>query len=540
MIRILIVILILFSCARKEPLTGGEKDIIPPKIIHSVPRSDSTSISDFKTLSFKFSERIERKSFEEHFYTIPFLKHKPEFTWKGWSEVEVFIKDTLDEDITYLVKIGKGFNDLHRFPSDREYQYAITKSDKLDSLKISGKLFTTETSKQLKFALYRQLNLKEYPTYIVDVDDNKRFSFNYLKAGKYIPILFDDQNSNHKPDLDREKIALLTDTIYLNKNLYSEIGTLFFKVDTLEATIDKMDSIGINAARIEFNKVVRLDSSHFFLTDTTGNKYTLNYINSVDAKKVDVFHDKLSDNSYLLNYEELINNNGIPSDTMTYDVEYKPSKSIDTIDFKIESINLSDSVEIKNLDPTIQFKFSKNFVWDNSDTIKITESGNRIPFNTFQPNLRELNIRFQNELEPGKAYKLNASFNTQKSLSNEIVQNSIVRINFFAPKTEEYGWIKLEVQSEKSDSLNVQLYSVKSSKTPFKEKRIPTNKEIILNNIKGGNYLLRLFKDLNENNLHDVGQLKPFKFSEPIHFRQDTIYVRKRWEQSIGKIKIEF
>ena len=66
-----ILLLCAFSCAQVKPLTGGEKDTIPPNIIKSIPERFSTNTnSDY--FFFEFDELIDASSLREKLIISPF------------------------------------------------------------------------------------------------------------------------------------------------------------------------------------------------------------------------------------------------------------------------------------------------------------------------------------------------------------------------------------------------------------------------------------------------------------------------------------
>jgi hypothetical protein len=86
---------LLWSCAQPVPLTGGDKDQTPPKILESSPQNFSRNFSGDKIV-LKFDEFVSLKSPTRELIVSPPLKYDPIFVEKGKS-IEIQIKDTLLE-----------------------------------------------------------------------------------------------------------------------------------------------------------------------------------------------------------------------------------------------------------------------------------------------------------------------------------------------------------------------------------------------------------------------------------------------------------
>jgi hypothetical protein len=87
--------------------------------------------------------------------------------------------------------------------------------DKLDDLYVSGDVrdaLSIKKASENKFVvgLYQvkdTINYRQKPYYITKVDDDGYFELNYLAAGKYKIIAFEDENGNSIYDPGKEKVG---------------------------------------------------------------------------------------------------------------------------------------------------------------------------------------------------------------------------------------------------------------------------------------------------------------------------------------------
>ena len=84
-----ILLLCAFGCAQVKPLTGGEKDTIPPNIIKSIPERFSTNTnSDY--FFFEFDELIDASTLREKLIISPFYDGSFEVKTKKKHNHDIF------------------------------------------------------------------------------------------------------------------------------------------------------------------------------------------------------------------------------------------------------------------------------------------------------------------------------------------------------------------------------------------------------------------------------------------------------------------
>jgi len=105
-----LLMLLFYKCAQIVPLTGGEKDRIPPKLVSIFPENKSTNITPQKIV-FTFNEKIQLINLSENIIVIPNLKHPLKWIVKN-KTLEVLILDTLQKNTTYKIILNKAIADL--------------------------------------------------------------------------------------------------------------------------------------------------------------------------------------------------------------------------------------------------------------------------------------------------------------------------------------------------------------------------------------------------------------------------------------------
>ena len=246
---------LLFACAQKtQPLTGGPKDTIPPKIVYSIPPLNDTSVNTNKIV-IKFNEFITLNNIDAQFFSSPPIYPKPDFSLKKKKLIITF-KSNLEDSATYCFDFGEAIKDYHEGNILNNFEYKFSTYNQFDSLKISGKIidaFTQNPVKNTIVMLYNinvdSLPLKQLPLYACKTDSLGNFTFTNLRQQNYKIFALEDLNGNFIFDPDENNIAYLNQLLkpYVEDKIFIDTldsGYVYFKntADTIPDTL-RQDSI---------------------------------------------------------------------------------------------------------------------------------------------------------------------------------------------------------------------------------------------------------------------------------------------------------
>ena len=94
-ISLLVVLSILvFACANRGNPTGGDKDVMPPKIVKSVPENYSINFKD-NEITIYFNEYVKFKNLSKQLIISPPMENEPEITPYSTASkvIKIKIKD---------------------------------------------------------------------------------------------------------------------------------------------------------------------------------------------------------------------------------------------------------------------------------------------------------------------------------------------------------------------------------------------------------------------------------------------------------------
>ena len=219
--------LIIASCANRGSPSGGEKDILPPVILKSVPENYSTNFKG-NEIRIYFNEYVKTKNLSRQLVISPPMNTQPNITPLGSASKYITIKifDTLQPNTTYAFNFGNSIVDNNEENPFKYYRYVFSSGDFIDSLAVKGNIkdalkfdvddFVSVGLYELDSTYTDSLIYKTQPNYITNtLDSTTNFTIENVKAGKYMLRALKDNNSDNKFQQKTEKIAFYETPITL-------------------------------------------------------------------------------------------------------------------------------------------------------------------------------------------------------------------------------------------------------------------------------------------------------------------------------------
>ena len=222
----LLAAVLLYGCAKQGYPSGGPKDETPPVVLGTTPPNGTTHFTA-KEFLISFDEYVQVKSADENILVSPPMKHKPEYGTKGRG-ILVKIKDTLQENTTYLFQFKNGIADYNEGNLLKSFEYVFSTGSSIDSMTIRGRVldaFTNEPRKEtvtvVAYAERPQSDsveallpvgdsvvAKQHPLYMTRCDKEGNFELNHLREGRYLLLAYEDGDKNLRLGTD-EAVAFL-------------------------------------------------------------------------------------------------------------------------------------------------------------------------------------------------------------------------------------------------------------------------------------------------------------------------------------------
>ena len=523
LIIVLIISIVIVSCAQISPLVGGDKDIYAPTIDSSktFPLNGALNFNG-NQIQIKFNEYIKLNNPNDNILITPQLEQKPDITSKNKTFNLVF-NETLQENTTYVINFNGAIQDITE-KNDSVFQYVFSTGGYIDSLSIEGLVKDSYTNQPINncfIAIYKADNSVQFdsipylekPTYIGQTNKLGKYKIDYLKGGIYYVFAFTDLNKNMKFDRDNEKIGFLsTKSLFIN---------------------DKIKNIDFRLFPVEPDKTLM-----------TKTEFTY-------PGKLEIVFNKTPESFKLRSNVEIVEQGTLKNDSLIYWVTQKPTQ-------KIEFYTTINNGEIDTLRP-----FLKDRPKNKKGKI-LTFKTNLTPGNLLLPgedfvlsikepilhvNINKIHFYLSDSTETKVDYQvdnlLNVTFYTfEKKVAYFKVDSAAIESFYGNVNTQQkifsfenlisddyYGALYVN-----ADSLQEQyVFELLNSKQIVIKTLVLKKGEnqLIFKNLEPEKYQLRAVKDENLDEKWSPGSIKDEIQAEKVYYYTDEIKIRSKWDLEI-------
>jgi uncharacterized protein (DUF2141 family) len=588
---IIIISIVISSCAKVVAPTGGEKDETPPSIVLSTPENMATNFTDKKVV-IKFDEYISLQDVTQELLITPVQEENPEIKLRNKSLV-IHFKDSLEKNSTYNLNFYNAIRDINEGNILKNYQYIFSTGDMIDTLFVVGHVydaFNLEFPENVLVMLYKNLEdsvpQTQKPTYVTRADEDGSFSINNITPGSYKLFALQDANRNMIFDQPGEPIAFIDslvspkvklaevfDTLQiLNEedstyydSIYStivvvpatnELHLMLFTEDFENQYIEESKRPANKELTIDFNRALTepvefsplnfiQDSSWFVYETNVTNDFVTLWVTDSNIYKKDsiylaleyLFKDSLEnwvpkiDTVNFLFVEEVI-------EEKSRRERRKEEQEKDTVKIKIPSeLNVKFSAD-NNSEYDFDKKLFVNFNYPLKKTdlskIKVYYKEDTLEieqdFELIRDSIEIRKYTFETELQTEFNYKLVADSGAFIDIYNNI--NDSTGVSFRVKKLEKYGTIFLSLEKNETPGI-LQIMSEKED--ILKTIHVHQSDSILeLKYLSPKKYRLKYFADRNNNGKWDTGKYEEKLQPEPVFYYPKEIEVKENWDYDIS------
>lgn len=517
----LITITILFySCAQIRPLTGGEKDVEPPKALESIPMNGATNFIEDKII-VEFDEYIKLNNVSSQLIVSPLMETPPEIMVKG-KKLVIKIKSALTENTTYSLNFGSAIADITENNPFPNYKYVFSTGTFIDSLSYSGSVvnaFDLTKKEGVYVLLYDQLEdsvpLKELPRYVALTDKEGAYAITNIAHGTYKLFAIKDINSNYLFDLPNEEIGYDQENISIDSTSTGNTIHLFEEANDLQYLKTAENKI---FGRIDIQ--LNTPTSDLIITPLNQSFKKQWYIEDKNAAGDSATLWLLVQDAFD-NLEIEIKDGKEIIDT----ADVKMMQSDDFIDTTLQvSTNINGSFD---LNQNIIIDLARPFVGYETDSILFYEDSTLIP----TPEIKAIGVtqlEMVYDFKENTAYDFFISPNTFEDVFG--LKNDTIYAKFKTKKEADYGIINLTVAPSFSENYIVQLF--KQDKI-VQEHFLIDSAEVKYQYLLPGNYGLKLIIDQNNDQEWSTGNYIEGVQPEKVIFYEKDITIKANWDNDI-------
>lgn len=549
-----VLVIIINSCANIAMPSGGPKDVTPPREVKSDPPNHSKNFNS-KKIRIYFDEFVTLKDVASQVIISPPMETMPEFNLRGKSVMINFDAD-FEENTTYTIFLGSAIADITENNIMSNYEYVFSTGKTIDSLSIRGKVvnaFNNQPEKDILVMLYKQtydsIPYKEKPYYLTRTDESGVFALNNLSEGNYKVFALRDANSNYLYDLPNEAIAFadslvepqyyeilkpdttvndsLHDTALINDTIQDFLHELFLFEETdyqqklIRAYSPKKGKFVLIFQRPTDQPRIRVLNHDFnniwYIEDFNKTKDTLNYW--VINNEKDTLLIEITDNQTVFDTSEIvIAAKAKPSKKKQKDEEAHEAGTLTFTSNAKRAFDYYDNLKLTSSYPIEKSDFSEILFIESEDTLKAPLS--------FVDDIK-MNIILDYELKENTTYKLIIP----DSVFTDIMGfcNDSIIIDFNTSSQDDYGTLILKLQTPSGDyKFLIQLLTEKEQL--INQQSITSDTIIVYKYLKPAKYILKAFKDKNNNDKWDTGDYLNKIQPEKVYYFPARINIRAKWE----------
>lgn len=580
---LLMLMIVVYSCASMGNPDGGPYDEEPPKFVRSTPKPFAINSKE-KKVTIEFDEFIKLEKAAEKVVVSPPQLEQPEIKASG-RKVVVGLVDSLRPNTTYTIDFADAIVDNNEGNPLGNYAFTFSTGTTIDAMEVSGTVLSAsdlEPVKNIQVGLHSDLSdsafMKKPFDRVSRTDSRGHFSIRGIAPGKYRIYALMDGNQNYLFDSKTEMIAfsdsiiipamedaMRQDTIWkdsLTIDTIKSVGYTRFLPDDIILRAFKEENDRQYLTRSERDK-----ENHFVLT-FSARADTLPTLKGLNFDERDAFIIEKTDRNDSICYwikDSLI----YQMDTLEIQMDYLATDTLDRLVPQTDTLFLAnkltraerEKLEAKaaeekekerkkkekkgekiepeptkfltlNVDAPSAFDLDRNVYLSFDEPVASIDTAaihmeikkdslwEEIPFLFVSDSVLPRKYEILAEWEPEKEYQLSIDSMAFKGVYG--LHTNKVKQTMKVKKLNEYGTILLNITG--ADSTAVVELLDGSGKVLRQQRITPQNTADFYYLNPGTKFYIRLFNDRNGNGVWDTG-----KYSEHLQ-PEEVYYFPKVWE----------
>lgn len=254
-----LLIIICTACAKQVPLTGGLKDVDPPKIVSTTPSNGSLNFNG-QEIVLEFDEYIKEENLRSQLLITPRVTS----TYKSRvnrNRITLSFDQPFDSATTYTLNFREGIKDITENNVPDNLTFVFSTGDYLDSISLSGQvrsLMTKEALEDITISLYQTEDTITIfdgpPLYSTKTTKDGKFDLQNIKYGNYLLYALNDKNQNLQLESQDEGYAFLASSLLLSDST-ANIDLSLQNLDTRPIILQNSRPVQ-NNFDLKFNKYI--------------------------------------------------------------------------------------------------------------------------------------------------------------------------------------------------------------------------------------------------------------------------------------------
>lgn len=525
--------LFISNCAQIGTLSGGPKDVTPPKLLEALPELKTTNFNSSEIV-LRFDEFITLKDLNNQLMVSPKLATKPDIAYNGKKITIKLNPSELLPNTTYRFYFGNAIVDMHESNPLPNFSYIFSTGNTIDTLKIRGTVenaLLKSKERDIVVGLYfdKQLTdsfaFKQTPDYLTRTDGTGQFEIENLPSANFKMVCFSDKNKDYLYNgTDIEQVGFIKDSF--NPTTDSSFKITLFKEIPSKTFIKKTIMNENGRGMIIFNQETNLKMKPFS-EQIAKDLYLLN--NGIASDSSEFFYRNQTDSLWLIaNYGQA---NDTHTDTLQLRVpKLKPrNKRILSIKGNISSgkLKYNDSIKLycSQWIDTSKTRLNGIKLISKTDT-SVNSSPLKLSYTSANT------ILIHRKLKPSASYTL--VVDTSSVWGYNSTNNDSTVIPFAFNSKKDLGHLSLKITFNKKQDYIVQLLN--ESNTVVIERNVSfslsssNTATITVQDLEEGSYKVRIIYDDNSDKTWNTGQLIKKIYPEKIIVLEKAVKILPDWD----------
>ena len=524
-----VMVLLFCSCAQVGPLSGGPRDVTPPRLLQASPPDKHLNFNQDEIV-FTFDEFVQLRDLSNQLIVSPRIETQPEIEAEG-KNIRVRIKkEELRPNTTYRFFFGKAIADMNESNPLTDFDYTFSTGSSIDTLTMNGVIteaFTNKAAGDYLVGLYTgeqtndSLVFKKMPDYISRTGAGGNFVFKNLPAGKYEVYAFSDKNKNTIYDGESEQVALLGKTFDLTGD--TSISLRSFQEESSKGFVKKISSPYYGFSQLEMNKrsvfkIYPLDPKDTLLIHETTK--------GLEKDTIGIYYRHLQDTLALLLTQVTSGKTDTVYVKLPKPNQRKPRKKFEN--------NLTAGKLLPGKKLVLKFQSWMDTGYANTKKLHLSSTTDTlINDEPVKGRWRSItNYEIENILKEGNTYSLKAD----TAAFNDVyrINNDSARLTISVQNKIEFGDLSLKMLFYKKQAYVIQLVNEQGIVARDKKLRLSlsaTNAETIdFTGLLPGVYVLKVIFDDDENGKWTTGSVIRKTQAEKVIIHPKQLKILPDWE----------
>jgi len=537
-----------WQCAAVSPPSGGPKDETPPTLVSATPESGTTHFGG-EPIELVFSEYLFEESIEKAITVFPRLPEPVTVKFKG-EELLIAWPDSLDEDQTYILTIGRALMDEHKVKLAETIQLAYSTGEELAKGEISGEIYSDDET----IAHLWKINAGETadsvlfrePDYITESTEEGLYKFQYLSPGNYQICSVGLENSGRILIPNRMKYGLSWESeLHLQKDGVLSGLNMIPVLEAQPLRITKGEWITPTWGKLYFSEPISANELNLDINFTHNDSILdidpIIFSDPQDPQVLIIQTDSIRvENRFELAISSQIQDGNfvIDSTALTIRIPSEPDTSYLSLEDPKRSLKIIPT--LGNL-PVLELIFSEPVILRTSiDSILSfsREDSTETAFQIIQENPMVFSIELLEPWVENKTYLLTVDSVGIIGINGRGLKTAKENRKINTTKQQGYGGLLGTVIS---DSISNPVIKIREVEKPenFFISDVNSTSGYRFETIPNGQYMFMLYDDMDGDKDHTSGLAKPYQPSEWFMVLKDTVEIRANWDIELDPITPE-